>query len=262
MRTVTINDTDQTLRLFAFDSNSSAVTGLTSGSAGLAVNVIVRQEGIKTGTTDITSSLTTRDTAATHKDYAFTEIGSGEYELDLPDSFFTTAQEVTASIAATAITGRSYATTVTVEVASLDASGVRAAVGLASANLDTQLGALPTNAPLDATGIRTAVGLATGNLDTQLSAIPTTAPLDAAGTRAALGMSAANLDTQLSTIDTEVGQVLDRAGYTVAVLTGAISDADTSTNTFAVTIDGVTYTVTNNGIGEDGDRAAPTLAKA
>ena len=115
MRTVTINDTDQTLRLFAFDSNSSAVTGLTSGSAGLAVNVIVRQEGIKTGTTDITSSLTTRDTAATHKDYAFTEIGSGEYELDLPDSFFTTAQEVTASIAATAITGRSYSTTVVVE---------------------------------------------------------------------------------------------------------------------------------------------------
>lgn len=204
MRTVTINDTDQTLRLFAFDSNSSAVTGLTSGSAGLAVNVIVRQEGIKTGTTDITSSLTTRDTAATHKDYAFTEIGSGEYELDLPDSFFTTAQEVTASIAATAITGRSYATTVTVEVASLDASGVRAAVGLATANLDTQL----------------------------------------------------------STIDTELGQALDRAGYTVAVLTGAISDADTSTNTFAVTIDGVTYTVTNNGVGTDGDRTAPTLAKA
>lgn len=204
MRTVTINDTDQTLRLFAFDSNSSAVTGLTSGSAGLAVNVIVRQEGIKTGTTDITSSLTTRDTAATHKDYAFTEIGSGEYELDLPDSFFTTAQEVTASIAATAITGRSYATTVTVEVASLDASGVRAAVGLATANLDTQL----------------------------------------------------------STIDTELGQTLDRAGYTVAVLTGAISDADTSTNTFAVTIDGVTYTVTNNGVGTDGDRTAPTLAKA
>lgn len=204
MRTVTINDTDQTLRLFAFDSNSSAVTGLTSGSAGLAVNVIVRQEGIKTGTTDITSSLTTRDTAATHKDYAFTEIGSGEYELDLPDSFFTTAQEVTASIAATAITGRSYATTVTVEVASLDASGVRAAVGLATANLDTQL----------------------------------------------------------STIDTELGQTLDRAGYTVAVLTGTISDADTSTNTFSVTIDGVTYTVTNNGVGTDGDRTAPTLAKA
>ena len=70
------------------------------------------------------------------------------------------------------------------------------------------------------------------------------------------------LPATLTTIDTEVGQVLDRAGYTVAVLTGAISNADTSTNTFAVTIDGVTYTVTNNGIGTDGDRTAPTLAKA
>ena len=176
MRTVTIDTTDQTLRLFAYDSNSDAVTGLTSGSAGLAVNVIVRQEGIKTGTTDITGSLTTRDTAATHKDYSFTEIGSGEYELDLPDSFFTSAQVVTATIAATAITGRSYSTTITVDAAQ--------------------------------------------------------------------------------------SQLVDRAGYTMAVLTGAISDADTTTNTFAVTIDGVTYTVTNNGVGTDGDRTAPTLAKA
>jgi hypothetical protein len=81
----------------------------------------------------------------------------------------------------------------------LDAAGVRAAVGLASANLDTQLGDIPTNAefearsipsadyfvvgdytaPLDASGVRSAVGLATANLDTQLADLPTVAEFDA-----------------------------------------------------------------------------------
>lgn len=116
----------------------------------------------------------------------------------------------------------------------LDAAGVRTAVGLGSANLDTQLGDLPTNAELatalgtadDAVlaaigalnnlsqaNVRTAVGLATANLDTQLAALdvdiltrlPTasyTAPLSAAGTRTALGLASANLDTQFSSIFT------------------------------------------------------------
>ena len=81
----------------------------------------------------------------------------------------------------------------------LDAAGVRSAIGLASANLDTQLGDLPTvaefearslvsadyfvvgdyTAPLDASGVRSAVGLATANLDTQLADLPTNAEFDA-----------------------------------------------------------------------------------
>ncbi|XZE56647.1 hypothetical protein SH139x_002770 [Planctomycetaceae bacterium SH139] len=177
----------------------------------------------------------------------------------------------------------------------LSASGVRAAVGLASANLDTQLGskvtntqlqaALPANfaalginasghisrvtlvdttttnsdmrgtdgantvVPLSASGVRTAVGLASANLDTQLTglltetdllaALPsnfaalginasghisrvtlvdttttnsdmrgtdganTVAPLSAGGVRAAVGLATANLDTQLSSLLTE-----------------------------------------------------------
>gem|GEM_PF-1763607 len=81
----------------------------------------------------------------------------------------------------------------------LDAAGVRTAVGLASANLDTQLADLPTvaefeartlvsadyfvvgdyTAPLDAAGIRTAIGIASANLDTQLADIPTVAEFEA-----------------------------------------------------------------------------------
>lgn len=65
----------------------------------------------------------------------------------------------------------------------LDAAATRAAVGLAAANLDTQLDALPTNSELGVAltgmstltpaGVRTAVGLASANLDTQLDALPT-----------------------------------------------------------------------------------------
>lgn len=67
---------------------------------------------------------------------------------------------------------------------SLDAAGVRSAVGLASANLDSQLAGLPagvwtsgtrtltSGAGLDAAGIRAAIGLASANLDTQLAGLP------------------------------------------------------------------------------------------
>lgn len=67
----------------------------------------------------------------------------------------------------------------------LDAAGIRSALGMAAADLDTQLDAIVldtgTTLPaqitalndLDAAGIRTALGLASANLDTQLAALPT-----------------------------------------------------------------------------------------
>lgn len=76
---------------------------------------------------------------------------------------------------------------------------------------------LPTSsyaAPLDASGVRTAVGLGSANLDTQLSTINTdvltrlptasySAPLTASGIRAAVGLASADLDMQLSDIATQ-----------------------------------------------------------
>ena len=91
-------------------------------------------------------------------------------------------------------------------LSTLDAAGIRTAVGLASADLDTQIATLST---LDAAGVRTAIGLATANLDTQLAAI---SPLDAAGIRAAVGLASANLDTQIATLST-----LDAAAIRTAV---------------------------------------------
>jgi len=73
----------------------------------------------------------------------------------------------------------------------LDAAGVRTAVGLASANLDTQLADLPTVAEFEARTIVSADYFVVGDY---------TAPLDAAGVRTAVGLASANLDTQLSAL--------------------------------------------------------------
>ena len=78
----------------------------------------------------------------------------------------------------------------------LDAAGVRAAVGLASANLDTQLDALPTAAENT-----TAVWAAGARTLTAIDEDSTTLDLDAA-IRGALGMAAADLDTQIDTLAT------------------------------------------------------------
>lgn len=83
-------------------------------------------------------------------------------------------------------------------------SGVRAAVGLSSANLDAQISSVNGNvstSALTAAQIRSALGLSSANLDTQLSSI-SGAILTAAAVRSALGLSAANLDTQLGDLPT------------------------------------------------------------
>jgi hypothetical protein len=115
----------------------------------------------------------------------------------------------------------------------LDASGVRAALGLASANLDTQLSAIDDyldtevaaikaktdNIPASpaatgdipsaatvASAVRTELGTELGRIDvatsTRLATAWYTAPLDAAGTRSAVGLASANLDTQLGALPT------------------------------------------------------------
>lgn len=75
----------------------------------------------------------------------------------------------------------------------LDAAGTRTAVGLASANLDTQLADLPTVAEFEARSLPSADYFVVGDY---------TAPLDAAGIRSAVGLAAANLDTQIADIPT------------------------------------------------------------
>lgn len=88
----------------------------------------------------------------------------------------------------------------------LSAADVRTAVGLASANLDTQLADLPTNAELSA-------ALASAD-DAVLAAIAALNNLSAADVRGAVGLASANLDTQLADLPTN------------AELTAALAAAD------------------------------------
>jgi hypothetical protein len=122
-------------------------------------------------------------------------------------------------------------------VSTLDAAGVRAAVGMSAADMDSQLSALAASiltrlaassysAPLSDSGVRAALGMVAADMDSQLDALGTAimtrlaaasyvAPLDAAGIRAALGMDAADLDAQLEAISGATG--LDAAGVRAAL---------------------------------------------
>lgn len=82
--------------------------------------------------------------------------------------------------------------------------------------------------------------------------------LTAAGT-------AADYITELQTaIGTAANQtaILDRQGYTLAVLAGTISDAQTAAETYAITLNGNTFTVDYSGLDASGNRGATTLTKA
>jgi hypothetical protein len=153
----------------------------------------------------------------------------------------------------------------------LDAAGVRAAVGLASANLDTQLSTIDGNVDsiladtgtdgvvvasiaanaISATAIAsnaitaakiatdaiTAAKIATDAVTEIQSGLST---LDAAGVRTAVGLASANLDTQLSTIDTVVDAILVDTGTT---LDGALSAVDTVVDAIKAKTDSLTFTV-------------------
>lgn len=136
------------------------------------------------------------------------------------------------AMAANTLTASALATDAATEIqtglSTLDAAAVRAAVGLASANLDTQLSSIQSDT--DNIQTRIPAALVSGRLDASVgamaadvltaSALATDAvteiqsglsTLTAAGVRTAVGLSSANLDTQLSAIaayiDTEVAAI-------------------------------------------------------
>lgn len=102
--------------------------------------------------------------------------------------------------------------------APLDAAATRSAVGLGSANLDTQLAAIA--AAVAASAIRSALGLASANVDTQLSGI--NSAVAASAIRTALGLAAANLDTQLSGIADSFDGLTDGMAEGVAAALASI----------------------------------------
>jgi hypothetical protein len=117
--------TDQSIRFWAYDSDGAAVTGEAHDSDGMAASVVVRRKGRIASTTSLT--LVARSGSGVHTDSALTEVGSGEYVVDLPDSYFATAGDyVSLTVASTAITGTVVVESLTV-ADPVDNAGIREA---------------------------------------------------------------------------------------------------------------------------------------
>ena len=135
-RAVITSSTDQSIRVWAYNSSGAAITGEAYNSAGIAVSVVVRSAGRIVSTTALT--LVSRSGSGVHTDSAFTEVGAGEYVIDLADSYSATAnRQVSVTLTSTAISG-GYVLSETLDV------GVRAeldsAVGTQINNIENASG--------------------------------------------------------------------------------------------------------------------------
>jgi hypothetical protein len=65
-----------------------------------------------------------------------------------------------------------------------------------------------------------------------------------------------------SDVGTQITNIENAAGYTLAVLAGACADPQTSSETYAITVFGSTFTVDMAGQTSTGTRTAPTLTKS
>lgn len=181
--------------------------------------------------------------------------------------------------------------------APLSASDTRTALGLASANLDTQLADLPTVAEFEARTLA-AAGYASsthwtstraGYLDSvllaansnqrtvqvtgsnhvaadihELQAAVITSAAFAAGWLTAAGTAAdyiTELQTALGTATNQTA-ILDRVSFALSALAGNCSDAQTAAETYVLSIGGNTYTVDYSGLDGSGNRGTTTLTKA
>lgn len=59
----------------------------------------------------------------------------------------------------------------------------------------------------------------------------------------------------------ELAKAVDRAGFILSILAGAIADAQTTGESYTITIDGDQFDVDYTGLDEDGNRSGATLTK-
>lgn len=168
-RAVALNATDQSIIVKAYNSSGAAITGEAWNSAGIAVSVVVRSAGRILSTTSLT--LVARSGAGVHTDSAFTEVGSGEYVVDLPDSYSATAgRQVSVTLTSTAISG-GYVLSETLDV------GVRAELDSA---VGTQINKIEAAVAGTVTGAGTATEIFVGPSATL------TITVDSSGNRSAV----------------------------------------------------------------------------
>lgn len=159
--------------------------------------------------------------------------------MGLSDGAITSAKFGAGAINAAAIAADAIgASELAADAASEIATAVRTELATELARVDAAISTRGTGTALDAAGVRTAIGLASANLDTQLTAIDdyldtevgaikaktdnlpaspaaTGDCLTAAGVRTAVGLAAANLDTQLAALPTATETATEILGTAV-----------------------------------------------
>ena len=157
-RQIKKGSTDQSIDIFIGDTSTGAgKTGLVYNTSGLSM-WYHRTGAAKTSITLATLSALTD----AHSDGGFKEIGDGHYRLDVPDAAFATGvNEVRFGGAATG----GVVIPTSNHLVDYDPQD---ATALGVSRIDASIS---SRSSLDAGGVRTAVGLTAANLDSQLSAI-------------------------------------------------------------------------------------------
>ena len=247
---VTAGTTSHTVDLFLQDSSSATgdgLTGLVHNSSGLTAYYRKGGTGAATAITLATQTATGAWTSG-----GFAEIDAtnmpGVYRLDVPNAVIDSAGYATVylrgatNLLQTAL--RIDCAPVPAAVQSVKADAIDAAALASDAVAEIQSG-LST---LDAAGVRSAVGMASANLDTQLSDVPTVAEFEARTL-----LAAAYFDPAADTVT--VGTNQDKTGYsltvdppTAAAVADAVWDEATSGHTTMGTYGGQIVRSTNSNV--------------
>lgn len=230
---------------FGADRLQVHVDEMTAGiitAAVIATDAIDNDALAANAITEIQSGLATSVALDTVDNFLDTEIA--DIQARLPAALVGGRMDASVgAMAANTLTASALAADAVTEIQSglstLDAAGVRSAVGLASANLDTQIGDLPTNAELatsqaaadDATlaAIAALNNLSAAQVNAEVDAAladydgPTFAELDARtdAIDAALVVIDDFLDTEISALTANVAAILDDTGNTGVVVAAA-----------------------------------------
>ena len=258
---VTAGTTSHTIDLFLQDSSSATgngLTGLTHSTSGLTAYYRKGGAGASTAITLATQTATGAWTSG-----GFAEIDAtnmpGVYRLDLPNAVIDSAGYATiylqgaTNLLQTALRIDCKPVPAAVQTIATDAVDADALASDAVAEIQSGL------STLDAADIRTAVGLASANLDTQLADLPTVAEFEARTLVAAAYFdpstdAVANVTTVGSVSGSvTVGTNNDKTDYSLAVtpptaaaIADAVWDEGTATHTTAGTYGGQVVRSTNS----------------
>ena len=334
--------------LSTFDAGSDAVT-----VGAMDANTLTASAIAADAITEIQSGLSTLDAAGVRTAVGLASANLDTQLADLPTvtefeartlvaaSYFDSAVDTVTvgAMNANTLTASALATDAVTEIQSglstLDQAGVRTAVGMASANLDTQLGDIPTVSEFEARTLAaaayfdpaadtvanvTTVGSVSGSVTvgtnndktgySLATAPPTAAAIaDAVWDESTAGHTTAgtyggrivratnnNVEVQITgsnhiaadvhefqtdvltsdataasfvneiqsglATDAAVADVYDLAAWLLTAGVGSISNAQSTAESFELTIGGTTYTVTGSGMTETGNRGTTTLSKS